>query len=110
MKIQLDQYTFEVVESIPEGYFIWNIPPMGEYIPLAEAREDNQKYIKPETLKAIKVTEAEAEAMRNASTYDVSTLKDCQKALRSKRKGPLSNTRRILAQKAIDCFERYTAS
>lgn len=55
------RHTFEIVETLPQGYVIWNIGrhnfPFESYIPLCWQYKDYK--IEPETLKAYKVKSEE---------------------------------------------------
>lgn len=106
--------TYEVVEKIPAGFFVWNIGEnMGsdEYIPLAEWMhpEDKDNYsINAATVKAIKLDRDEVLKLRKAAHY-VGSLKEAEKALKSTRKGPASDRKRKAAQETIEIFKRITA-
>lgn len=61
-----NNHTFEIVETFPAGYVVWNIGRrnfnFGSYLPLAKpvaTKYDFQKCIDPDTLKAIKVANEE---------------------------------------------------
>ena len=65
-KTMHNTHTFEVVETFPSGYKVWNIGRRNFnfecYIPLAKPQPTEhtfQKCIDPETLKAIKVADEE---------------------------------------------------
>lgn len=103
---------FEIVGKIPTNFFIWNIGEnMGthDYIPLCE-------YLHPEdagdcsinvaTLKAIKVTPDEWEALNKAAAWGVGNLKQAEKALKSKRRGYISDRKRATAELTIEIFRR----
>ena len=48
------KHTFEVVDAVPPGYFIWEICDMNNgYIPLAKHTEDNHVYIDAFSFKAL---------------------------------------------------------
>ncbi len=72
-------HTFEVVETFPHGYNVWNIGRKNFnfecYLPLAKPEPSKypfQKCIDTETLKAIKVTDEEtALKILDLSSYDV---------------------------------------
>ena len=72
-------HTFEVVETFPHGYKVWNIGRRNFdfecYLPLAKPEPTKctfQKCIDSETLKAIKVTDEEtALKILNLSSYEV---------------------------------------
>lgn len=102
---------FEIVEKIPANYFVWNI---GEnlgtdgYIPLAEDLhpEDKDNYeINRYTLKALKLSVEEVKLMRRAAAVGVDSKAKAEKALRSKRRGYMSDRKRAEAEKTIDIFK-----
>ena len=72
-------HTFEIVETFPYGYEVWNIGRKNFdfecYLPLAKpepTKDAFQKCIDAETLKAIKVTDEEtALKILNISSYEV---------------------------------------
>ena len=106
---------YEVAEKIQTGFFVWNIGKnMGsdEYIPICEylhPGNENDYSINPDTVKAIKLCCDEVDKLRKAASYGVNSLETAQKALRSKRKGPVSDRKRALAKLTIDIFEKITA-
>ena len=106
---------FEVVEKIPEGFFVWNIGEnMGddEYIPICEDLhpEDKDNYeINPNTVKAIKLSVQEVKALREAAHVGINSKKTAERALKSKRRGYWSDRKRAEAEKTIDIFKRITA-
>ena len=108
-------HTFEIVNKIPLGFFVWNIGEnMGhpEYIPLCEDLhpEDRNNYdINTCTLKAIKLPSEEVQLLRAAAHWGVKNKAEAEKALKSKRKGYISNKKRYHAEKTIDIFNRITA-
>ena len=64
-QIGCPDHVFEIVDSVPRGYFIWNIGknmPDG-YLPLCRLKEvqefEGGRSIEPETLKAIRIPEAQ---------------------------------------------------
>lgn len=105
---------FEIVEKIPANYFVWNIGEnMGtdEYIPLAEDLHPENKdcyEINRSTLKAIKLSVEEVRLMRRAAGVGVNSKATAEKALRSKRRGYMSDRRRAEAEKTIDIFKRIS--
>ena len=107
--------TYEVVEKIPEGFFVWNIGEnMGddEYIPICEDLhpEDKENYeINTSTLKAIKLSREEVETLREAAHVGIVSKTTAEKALKSKRRGYWSDRKREEAEKTIDIFKRITA-
>jgi hypothetical protein len=107
-------HIFEIVEKIPAGFQVWAIGEnMGtdEYIPLCEDLhpEDKSNFdINRETLKAIKLSTDEVLALRKAAGWGINSKETAEKALRSKRKGNMSNRKRAEAEKTIDIFTRIT--
>lgn len=112
---QFGKDTFEIVDKIPAGFFVWNIGEnMGsdEYIPLAQDLhpEDKENYeIKRETLKAIKLNTKEVKALRKAAGWGITSKKAAEKALKSKRKGYISNHKREEAAATIEIYNRITS-
>lgn len=102
---------FEIVEKIPANYFVWNIGEnlgTDEYIPLAEDLhpEDKDNYeINRYTLKALKLSVEEVKLMRRAAAVGVDSKAKAEKALRSKRRGYMSDRKRAEAEKTIDIFK-----
>ena len=107
--------SYEVVEKIPSGFFVWNIGEnMGddEYIPICEDLhpEDKDNYeINPNTVKAIKLSVEEVKALRKAAHVGINSKKTAERALKSKRHGYCSDRKREQAEKTIDIFKRITA-
>ena len=107
--------TYEVVDKIPSGFYVWNIGEnMGtdEYIPICEDLhpEDKDNYeINTSTLKAIKLSHEDVEALREAAHVGIVSKKTAEKALKSKRRGYWSDRKREQAEKTIDIFKRITA-
>lgn len=103
---------FEIVGRIPANFFIWNIGEyMGthDYIPLCEYLHPENKgdcSINTATLKAIKVTPDEREALNNAAAWGVGNLTQAEKALKSKRHGYISDRKRAVAELTIGIFRR----
>ena len=106
---------FEVVEKIPAGFFVWNIGEnMGtdEYIPICEDLhpEDKDNYeINTSTLKAIRLSLEDVEALREAAHVGIVSKKTAEKALKSKRRGYWRDKKREQAEKTIDIFNKITA-
>ena len=107
--------SYEVVEKIPSGFFVWNIGEnMGtdEYIPICEDLhpEDKDNYeINTRTLKAIKLSVEEVKVLREAAHVGIVSKTTAEKALKSKRRGYWSDRKRAEAEKTIDIFKRITA-
>lgn len=110
-----NQHEYEVVEKIPSNYFVWNIGEnMGhdEYIPICQDLHPGDKEnfeINVRTLKAIKLSVEEVQLLRDAAHAGITSKKEAEKALKSKRKGYWSNRKRTEAEKTIDIFNRITA-
>lgn len=105
---------FEIVEKIPQGFFVWAIGEnMGthEYIPICEDLhpEDKSNYeINTATLKAVKVTPDEWEKLNKAVAWGVGNLKQAEKAIKSKRRGYTSDRKRAAAELTIDIFMKIS--
>ena len=106
---------FEIVEKVPANFFVWNIGEnMGtdEYIPICEDLypEDKDNYeINTSTLKAIRLSLEDVEALREAAHAGIVSKKTAEKALKSKRRGYWSDRKREQAAKTIDIFNKITA-
>lgn len=107
-------HKFKIVEKIPSNYFVWNIGENMEsdiYIPICQDLHPGDKddyQINTETLKAIKLTVEEVKALRNAASVGINSIQTAQKALKSKRRGYLSDRKREQAQKTIKIFEKIS--
>lgn len=103
---------FKIVKKIPFNFYIWNIGKnMGsdEYIPLCQDLYPgikNNYSINPDTLRAIKLSKEEVEILREAAGWGVVSLKEAEKALKSKRKGYTADRKRAAAELAIEIFRR----
>lgn len=101
---------FEIVEKIPENYVVWNIGEnMGtdKYIPICQLKT---KYdVDLFSLKAVPVTSEEYKRLQDASSWGVSSLKNAEKALKSKRRGYISDKKRVLAASVIEIFRKISA-
>lgn len=80
----LNPHTFEIVDHVPAGFMIWNIPTdnMQGYLPLCEMMDPTNKKdfrINPDTLKAIKVEDNEALVI--ASIHGAGTLKKAKREM-----------------------------
>lgn len=107
--------SYEVVEKIPSGFFVWNIcENMGadEYIPICEDLhpEDKDNYeINPYTIKAIKLSVEEVKALRKAASVGINSKRTAERALKSKRRGYWSDRKRKAANETIEIFNKITA-
>lgn len=108
--IKTDAHTFEIVEAVPTGFAAWNIPPIdeaGEYLPLFEPLrpgDPDDHSVNVETLKAVRATPEAVARISRAASWGVGTLRDAERAAKSKRKGPTSNRKREAAMAALDDF------
>lgn len=102
---------FEIVEKIPENYVVWNIGEnMGtdKYIPICQLKT---KYdVDLFSLKAVPVTSEEYKRLQDASSWGVSSLENAEKALKSKRRGYISDKKRVLAASATEIFRKISVS
>ena len=104
--------SYEVVEKIPSGFFVWNIGEnMGthEYIPVCQDQhtEDKTNFeINISTLKAVKVTPDEWKKLNKAAAWGIGNLTQAEKALKSKRRGYTSDRKRAAAELTLDIFRR----
>jgi hypothetical protein len=105
---------FQIVERIPEMFFVWNIGEnmkSAEWIPLCEALHPGDKddySINPDTLKAINLPENEVKLLRDAADFGINSLATAEKALKSRRRGYMSDRKREQAKKVIDIFRRIS--
>lgn len=101
---------FEIVEKIPENYVVWNIGEnMGtdKYIPICQLKT---KYdVDLFSLKAVPVTSEEYKRLQDASSWGISSLENAEKALKSKRRGYISDKKRVLAASVIEIFRKISA-
>lgn len=101
--------TFEVVESFPQGYIVWNIGDnmVDGYLPLAQVENDS---VNLNTLKAIKIdSNEELKLLREAAGYGVHDLKSAKRAMNRKNpKGSIARRKKELAEKTITIFERLS--
>ena len=102
--------SYEVVEKIPAGFFVWNIGEnMGthEYITVCQYMKPGDKEnfeINPDTLKAVKVTPEEWKKLNKAAAWGVGNLLQAEKALKSKRRGYTADRKREAAKMTIEIF------
>ena len=102
--------SYEVVEKIPSGFFVWNIGEnMGthEYIPVCQYMKPGDKEnfeINTDTLKAVKVTPEEWKKLNKAAAWGVGNLLQAEKALKSKRRGYTADRKREAAKMTIEIF------
>lgn len=105
---------YKIVNKIPFGFYVWNIGEnMGsdEYIPLCQDLHPGTKddySINPDTLRAIKLPKEDVKLLREAAGWGVVSLKEAEKALKSKRHSCTAERKRENARKTIDIFKRIT--
>lgn len=106
------KHTFEIVEKIPKGFFIWNIGILSErYLAIAELdnhADKNCHFINKSTLKAIELPKKERELLDKAAGYGVRDLTTCRKALKSRAKRGIGLKAKNLAILALEVHERIT--
>lgn len=86
MVIKNNNYVFEVVDFIPGNYQVWNIGDnMADgYLPLCMLVPGTYSIV-PESLKAIKVEDADLlKLLRSGASWGVHDLKSCKKVMKRK--------------------------
>lgn len=80
--ITTDRHTFEIVEEVPAGYIIWNIPSKGleEYLPLMKSKTSTMHKVDTTTLKAIKVTKG-IDEIKNAASWGMRNTDQARKVI-----------------------------
>lgn len=102
---------FEIVEHVPAGFKIWNIPQIdesGEYLALYEPLNPGDRKdfrVNTQTLKAIKLRAEMTARLSSAACWGVRTPEDAERAIASKGKGIRADRKREVAQAAIGDFE-----
>ena len=113
------EYIFEVVDSIPKGFMVWNIGDMlgdNGYVPLCEWKYPDKVAngncdIRTDTLKTIKIGPEDAKVLKKATAFGVSNLENAKKVIA---KGNPSkdnwyiDTKWDLANKALPIFEKIS--
>lgn len=86
------KHTFEVVESIPADYTIWNIGKnmVDGYLPLCQTEDGHE--VKVETLKAVKVEKAQV--ILSAVGFGPQTIKEMETYIKRYSKSKREVTRR----------------
>lgn len=102
-------YIFEVVEKMPAGFEIWNIPEIanGEYIPICQSSKDYS--VNTKTLKAIKLNKEEVEILHKAASEGDKTVEKIRRTLKRVAKTETMCRRQEKARKALPILERITA-
>lgn len=100
-------YIFEVVDKIPSGFEIWNIPEIGngEYIPICQAINHN---VNAKTLKAIKLNKEEISVLRKAASAGIKTFSKAKRTLSRTTKTAYAKENQRRAEKVIPILERIT--
>lgn len=110
----MKKHTFEIVDKIPTGFFVWNIGDnmkMDEYIPLCEklCPNDKDSYdINPATLKAIKLDPETVKILREAAHYGVTSKKAAEKTLKRTPKTIMAKRKFEFAKQTIEIFEKIS--
>lgn len=108
-------YTFQVVDHVPNNYFIWNIHQIektGCYIPFCK-KDLNSPYaengiytIDPDSLLAVKVTKREADYLRYAAGIGVNSKSAAHKLVESNPRERWKKEQKRYAKKVLDIFRR----
>ena len=104
-------HTYRVVDKMPSGYIVWNIGKnMGhdEYIPICTPlpTEDCPYAINPYTVAAIKLPVDEVSSLRRAAQLGITSLREAERAIRSRRSGRRTTEKRKISEKVRPIFER----
>lgn len=102
-------HDFEIVEKIPTGFEVWNIPEIanGEYIPICESSKDYSVNVK--TLKAIKLRKSEVAILSKAADAGIKTVAKAKRTLSRTAKTAYARENQRRAEKALPILERITA-
>ena len=110
------EYTFRVVERVPNNYFVWNISQIEEtgcYIPFAKRHPmythmigGTPYSIDPDSLLAVKVTKREANYLRYAAGIGVNSKSVANKLVESNHREKYRKEQKRYAEKVIDVFRR----
>lgn len=103
-------YIFEVVDKIPAGFEVWNIPEIanGEYIPICETIKGTYS-IRVDTLKAVKLDKNEVAILHAAASAGVKTIKSAKSTLARTAKSGIMKRKQAFAEKALPILARITA-
>lgn len=104
-------YRFEIVEKIPAGFFVWNIPDPG-FLPVAtDLRPGDPECFNVNTasLKAIKMDPAEVKILIHAAGYGIKTKKAAETAIKRQPKSGYMLRKKQLAETALPILEKITA-
>lgn len=106
-------YIFEIVESVPNTYFVWNIPEIcdGEYVPFGMTVRPNDREcfdVNINTLKAVKMSKEEVKILHSAASCGAGTIKEATRILRRAAKTAYMRERQARAKKALPILEKIT--
>jgi hypothetical protein len=92
-KLEMGRHTFELVDSVPAGYVIWNIGKnmVDGYLPIVQVGEGCR--VNDRTMKAIKVDGAQT--VLAAVGYGPGTVKEMEKYIRKHGKSRPSEVERM---------------
>lgn len=97
-----DRHTFEIVDTVPEGYGIWNIPRIHyvvDYLPLYDLNAVVDGKVDTSTLKAIRCYEG-FDDIRRCAGWGLRTLELCKQHLNLPQEGNITMLERQQAQVA----------
>lgn len=100
-------HDFEIVEKMPQGFEVWNIGGLGEYIPICES--GSSASVNTSTLKAIKLNAEEVKILNSAAGEGDKTGKKAKSTLKRVAKTAAMRRRQEKARKALPILERITA-
>lgn len=100
-------YDFEIVEKIPYGFEVWNIPEIGngEYIPICQSVDYN---VNVNTLKAIKLNKSEVAILSKAADAGIDMVKKAKRTISRTAKTAYAIENQKMAEKALPILERIT--
>lgn len=102
-------YRFEIVEKIPAGFSVWNIPDPG-FLPLCQNTGDPDLCsVNTATLKAIVMDPAEIKILIHAASFGVKTKKAAETAIKRQPKSGYMLRKKQLAEAALPILEKITA-
>lgn len=112
-KSMFNTHRFEVVDKMPEDYFVWNIGDnmVDGYLPICQdlypGNKDNYE-INQRSLKAIAMEPEDLKILRNAAGYGVTSLKAARAALKRKAVSRMMKRTKELAAQALPIFEKIS--
>lgn len=100
-------YNFEIVEKMPNGFEVWNIPEIGngEYIPICQSVDYN---VNTKTLKAIKLSKEDVAILSKAASAGIKTILGAKKKLSRVAKTAYAKENQKRAEKALPILEKIT--